>query len=166
MRAPIVTWSFRQRGHNSMMKPVALLLLVVVSGASWAQGQFDATTGDFFAGYTLGTTDSAVRTAQVAPAAEGDELMCATTIAVVATNARLTKAQAKKVAQMADDGLARAIRPAHGTGDGDTVFALATGTATGTASLNQIGGAAADALSRAIICALMAARAFTPHFAT
>ena len=92
-----------------------------------------------------------------APAAEGDELLRATTIAVVATNARLTKAQANKVAQMADDGLARAIRPAHGTGDGDTVFALATGTATGTASLNQIGGAAADALSRAIIRALMAA---------
>jgi len=118
---------------------------------------FDATSGDFFAGYTLGATDSAVRIAQATPAAEGDELLRATTIAVVATNARLTKAQANKVAQMADDGLARAIRPAHGTGDGDTVFALATGTATGTASLNQIGGAAADALSRAIIRALMAA---------
>jgi len=118
---------------------------------------FDATSGDFFAGYTLGATDSAVRAAQATPAAEGDELLRATTVAVVATNARLTKAQANKVAQMADDGLARAIRPAHGTGDGDTVFALATGTATGTASLNQIGGAAADALSRAIIRALMAA---------
>lgn len=125
---------------------------------------FDATTGDFFAGYTLGATDSAVRTAQATPAAEGDELLRATTIAVVATNARLTKAQANKVAQMADDGLARAIRPAHGTGDGDTVFALATGTATGTASVNQIGGAAADALSRAIIRALMAAEGI--HTAT
>ncbi|HUG21545.1 P1 family peptidase [Piscinibacter sp.] len=48
------------------------------------------------------------------------------------TNARLTRAQANKFAQIADDGLARAIRPAHGTGDGDTVLALATGTVTRT----------------------------------
>jgi L-aminopeptidase/D-esterase-like protein len=118
---------------------------------------FDAATGDFFAGYTLASSDATVRTTLAAPEAVTDELLRATTIAVVATNARLTKAQANKVAQMADDGLARAIRPAHGTGDGDTVFALATGTATGTASLNQIGGAAADALSRAIIRAILAA---------
>ncbi len=98
-----------------------------------------------------------MRTALARPEADTDELLRATTIAVVATNARLTKAQANKVAQMADDGLARAIRPAHGTGDGDTVFALATGQATGTASINQIGGAAADALSRAIIRAILAA---------
>ena len=45
-----------------------------------------------------------------------------TTIAVVATNARLTKAQASRVALMADDGLARAINPAHTPADGDTVF--------------------------------------------
>ena len=50
-----------------------------------------------------------------------------TTIAVVATNARLTKEQASRVALMADDGLARAINPSHTIGDGDTVFALATG---------------------------------------
>ena len=90
--------------------------------------------------------------------AERDELLRATTIAVVATNARLTKAQANKIAQMADDGLARALRIAHGTGDGDTVFALATGTVTGNPNLNQIGGAAADALSRAIMRAITAAK--------
>ncbi len=50
-----------------------------------------------------------------------------TTIGVVATNARLTKVQATKVAQMAHDGLARAIYPAHTMGDGDAIFALATG---------------------------------------
>ena len=50
-----------------------------------------------------------------------------TTIAVVATNARLTKAEASRMALMADDGLARAINPAHTPADGDTVFALATG---------------------------------------
>jgi hypothetical protein len=67
---------------------------------------------------------------------------------------------------MADDGLARAIRIAHGTGDGDTVFTLATGTVAGDPNLNQIGGAAADALSRAIMRAIRAAKAFTPPRAT
>ncbi|HEX9556597.1 MAG TPA: P1 family peptidase, partial [Reyranella sp.] len=50
-----------------------------------------------------------------------------TTIAVVATNARLDKASAKRLAVMAQDGLARAIRPVHTPQDGDTVFAIATG---------------------------------------
>ena len=53
-----------------------------------------------------------------------------TTLAVVATNAPLTKTQATKVAQMAHDGFARAIYPVHTQVDGDTVFALATGTRT------------------------------------
>jgi L-aminopeptidase/D-esterase-like protein len=57
---------------------------------------------------------------------------------------------------MADDGLARAIKPAHGTGDGDTIFALATATDPRTnINLNQIGNAAADALSRAIVRAII-----------
>jgi L-aminopeptidase/D-esterase-like protein len=50
-----------------------------------------------------------------------------TTIGVVATNARLTKEQANRLATIAHDGMARAIRPVHTTGDGDTMFALATG---------------------------------------
>ena len=59
---------------------------------------------------------------------------------------------------MADDGLARAIRPAHGTGDGDTVFTLATGAVTASPNITQIGGAAADVVSRAIIRAIVAAK--------
>ena len=51
-----------------------------------------------------------------------------TTIGVVATNATLNKAQAKRLAMSAHDGLARSIRPAHTTLDGDTLFAMATGT--------------------------------------
>ena len=51
-----------------------------------------------------------------------------TTIAVVATNARLDKASANRLAMMAQDGLARSIRPVHTPQDGDTVFAVATGT--------------------------------------
>jgi L-aminopeptidase/D-esterase-like protein len=82
-----------------------------------------------------------------------------TTIAVVATNARLTKAQANRMALMADDGLARAIAPSHTVGDGDTVFALATGRWDGDVNLTVVGALAADALAEAIVRA--AARAET-----
>ena len=74
-----------------------------------------------------------------------------TTIAVVATNARLDKAQANRMALMADDGLARAIVPSHTVGDGDTVFALATGRHTGAVNITVIGALAADALAEAIV---------------
>jgi L-aminopeptidase/D-esterase-like protein len=80
-----------------------------------------------------------------------------TTIGVVATNARLTKAEATKVAQMAQDGLARAIAPAHGPFDGDTIFALATGTRDGDADLVTIGALAADVMAEAIVRAARAA---------
>jgi L-aminopeptidase/D-esterase-like protein len=72
-----------------------------------------------------------------------------TTLAVVATDARLSKAEATKLAQMAQDGLARAIRPVHTPFDGDTVFALATGQRAGPA-LAILGAIAADVLAQAI----------------
>ena len=74
-----------------------------------------------------------------------------TTIGLVATNARLTKAQVHRMALMADDGFARAIFPSHTMGDGDTVFSLATGAWTGEADITQIGALAADAMARAIV---------------
>ena len=74
-----------------------------------------------------------------------------TTIGVVATNARLTKTQANRMALMADDGLARAIVPSHTVGDGDTVFALATGRWSGDVNLTIIGALAADAMAEAIV---------------
>ena len=74
-----------------------------------------------------------------------------TTIGLVATNARLSKAQANRMALMADDGFARAIFPAHTQGDGDTVFALATGQWTGEVDITQIGALAADVMARAIV---------------
>jgi L-aminopeptidase/D-esterase-like protein len=79
-----------------------------------------------------------------------------TTIGVIATNARLTKAQATKVAQMAQDGLARAIYPAHTMGDGDVVFALATG-AIDTEDVSRVGALAADVMAHAIVSAVRAA---------
>jgi L-aminopeptidase/D-esterase-like protein len=84
-----------------------------------------------------------------------------TTIAVVATNAKLTKTQASRLALMADDGLARAIAPSHTQGDGDTVFGLATGTWDGNIDMTTIGGLAADVLAEAIVRA--AARADSSH---
>jgi len=77
-----------------------------------------------------------------------------TTIACVATNIALTQAQAKRVAIMAQDGLARAIRPAHAPFDGDVVFALSTARRALAEPVNltiaRIGALAADCLARAI----------------
>ena len=81
-----------------------------------------------------------------------------TTIGVVATNATLTKAQAKKVAQMAQDGMARAISPAHTMGDGDTIFAMATGERAEAADVTTIGALAADVLAEAIVRAVREAK--------
>lgn len=77
-----------------------------------------------------------------------------TTIGLVATNAKLTKAQATKVAMMADDGYARAISPAHTMGDGDTIFALATGKFDGDVDASMIGALAAEAMSDALLAAV------------
>ena len=66
----------------------------------------------------------------------------------------MTKAQVTKVAQMAQDGLARAIYPAHTAGDGDTVFSLATGRWDGEANVTLIGALAADVMAEAILRAV------------
>ncbi len=94
-----------------------------------------------------------------------------TTIAVVATDAALSKPACHRVAVAAQDGLARAIRPAHTPVDGDTVFALATGAVTvppdpdtpaamspETALVTAVGAAAADCLARAVLAGVLAAR--------
>jgi L-aminopeptidase/D-esterase-like protein len=77
-----------------------------------------------------------------------------TTIGLVATNARMTKTEINRVALMADDGFARAINPSHTTGDGDTVFALATGRWDGPANVTVIGALAAEALAEAVVRAV------------
>jgi L-aminopeptidase/D-esterase-like protein len=80
-----------------------------------------------------------------------------TTLGIVATNAKLTKVQAQKVAQMAHDGYARAIYPVHTPADGDTIFSLATGTWSGDANYGTIGALAADATAEAIVRAAVEA---------
>jgi|SRR5712692_8786879 len=81
-----------------------------------------------------------------------------TTIAVIATNASLSKAAINKVAQMAHDGMAQVIRPAHTMFDGDTIFALALGSATQAKfdpmQVSMLGSAAASTLARAIVKAI------------
>lgn len=77
-----------------------------------------------------------------------------TTLAVVACNADLTTAECKRLAMMAQDGIARAVRPAHTPFDGDSVFALASGAValgeSRAVPLARLGSAAADCLARAI----------------
>lgn len=96
----------------------------------------------------------------VSPLAPGGN----TTIGVVATNAALTKAEARRIAIMAQDGLARAIRPIHSHVDGDTIFTLATGTAAlpqdpleRLTQLMRIGSVAADCVARAVARGVYAA---------
>lgn len=92
-----------------------------------------------------------------------------TTIGIIATDAALAKVHALKIAQMAHDGMARAIRPAHTMFEGDTIFCLSTGQkklpeASGAyidpqaLHLSELGHAAADCLSRAIIHGILSAR--------
>jgi L-aminopeptidase/D-esterase-like protein len=97
------------------------------------------------------------------PARAGQPEPLNTTIGVVATDASLTKAQCAKLAGVAHDGMARAIRPAHSMFDGDTVFALATGDGPGPAplELHAILTAAADCFTRAVVHGVLSAASVT-----
>jgi L-aminopeptidase/D-esterase-like protein len=81
----------------------------------------------------------------------------ATTIGIVATDARLTKTQCNKLATMAHNGLARSIDPVHTMGDGDTLFALATGTSGRPGEMTVLGALAATVMARAVLNAVRAA---------
>lgn len=121
----------------------------------------DPETGKVVAGTrnpdgTLADVRTLLRTGALTPRPRSGEN---TTIGVVATNARLTKDEANRLALMADDGFALAIRPSHTSGDGDTVFALATGRWNGEANVSVIGALAAQAMSEAIVRAAVKAEA-------
>ena len=108
-------------------------------------------------GRRLVDTARALRAGVLAPGVRGT----ATTIGVVATDARLTKPEASRLAALAQLGLAATLSPAHLSVDGDTVFALATGTAgaAGAPALDILGLLAAECVAQAI---LRAVRAATP----
>ena len=76
---------------------------------------------------------------------------------MIATNARLDKAQAKRLAMSGHDGLARSIRPAHTPFDGDTLFAMATGTETAAPDLLLLSAMSAEAVALATVDAVCSA---------
>lgn len=84
-----------------------------------------------------------------------------TTIGVVATNAKLTKGEANKLAEMAHNGYARVINPIHTSLDGDTIFALGTGQVK--ASCDLVGTLAAEVVSKAIINGIKSATSIGKH---
>ena len=84
-----------------------------------------------------------------------------TTIGVVATDAKLTKVQANRLAQVAHDGLARAINPVHTVADGDTLFALATGHHDKHPGMMVLATMAAEVVARATVRAVLAAQGLT-----
>jgi L-aminopeptidase/D-esterase-like protein len=110
----------------------------IVAGARGADGQ------TFIDARTL------LRSGKTAAERPGEN----TTLGLIATNARVTKAQARKIAEMAHDGFARAIVPAHTMNDGDIIFAMGTGAFTGEANITTLGGLGAEVMADAILRAV------------
>ena len=140
-------------GTASITTPEGLVVAALV--AVNAVGDIiDPATGRVVAGVrsedgkSLADARTIVRSGVLRRAARAGEN---TTIGIVATNARLTKAQATKIAQMTHDGFARAISPVHTPGDGDTVFAVGTGVYAGESDVMLIGALAAEVMADAIV---------------
>ena len=137
MKSGIGTWSIKVHG-------IVIGALVAVNAVG---DVVDPSSGEVVAGLRSGSTMKWMKEHRPrAPVTSN------TVIGVVATNARLTKAQATKVAQMAQDGLARVVRPAHTMFDGDTIFALATGVKK--ADVSMVGAFAAEVMEEAILRAV------------
>lgn len=151
MKAGVGTASIRITARGSVI--VGAIVVVNAMG-----DVVDPKTGEILAGARDPKTGEFVNTARRmtssglrVPQSAGN-----TTIGVVATNAKLDKAGATKMAQMAHDGLAHAIKPVHTMADGDTIFALSTGDKV--ADLNVVGVAAAEVVSEAVVRAVKMAR--------
>lgn len=121
-------------------------------------GVYEAATGRIIAGPRSEDGNSIIDAMEVAvaPTSHAPQPASAsnTTIGVVATNAKLNKEQANKLASAAQDGVALAVRPAHLMGDGDTMFALATGQSESAVNINRILTAAVMCVSDAIVNAV------------
>jgi L-aminopeptidase/D-esterase-like protein len=145
-------------GTASVTLPNGLVVAALVA-VNAAGDVIDPASGQIVAGALTadgkGFVDArkAVRTAIVEPQRPGEN----TTLGVVATNAVLTRPQAKRMAMTAHDGYARAIFPVHTMADGDAIFALATGTYKGTVDLSRVDALAADVMAEAILRAVRAA---------
>jgi L-aminopeptidase/D-esterase-like protein len=138
-------------GSASIVLPNGLVVAAIV--AVNAVGDIiDPATGKVVAGVrnpdgTFADARKIVRGGTIGQPRAGEN----TTIGVVATNAKLSKALAARMALMADDGYARAISPSHTNGDGDTIFSLATGRWDGNADITVIGALAAEVVADAIV---------------
>ena len=137
MKSGVGTWSMN-------IDKVVIGALVAVNAVG---DVVDPKGGEMIAGIRSGTTLGWMKKNSPRAAVKSN-----TVIGVVATNAKLTKSQATKVAQMAQDGLARVIRPAHTMFDGDTIFALATGEQK--ADVSTVGAFAAEVMAEAILRAV------------
>jgi L-aminopeptidase/D-esterase-like protein len=128
-------------------------VIAALAAVNAAGDVVDPSTGRIVAGARTAAGDAFEGTTQAllagrAPAGAKGE---STVLVVVATNVALTKTEATKVAQMAHDGLARAVNPVHTPWDGDTVFALSAGSASVPGGVLVVGAAAAEATARAIL---------------
>jgi L-aminopeptidase/D-esterase-like protein len=137
MKSGVGTWSMKING-------LVIGALVAVNAIG---DVVDPNSGELIAGMRSGTTLGFLKKKPPRAAVTSN-----TVIGVVATDAKLTKAQATKVAQMAHDGLARVIRPAHTMFDGDTIFAMATGQKK--ADVSMVGAFAAEVMAEAILRAV------------
>ncbi|HHX87512.1 MAG TPA: P1 family peptidase [Firmicutes bacterium] len=141
---------------TASLKTGDLIVGALVAVNAWGD-VVDPATGKIVAGALTGEktfvdTEKYLRENPFSPAGNPGN----TTIGIVATNARLNKPQATKIAQQAQDGYARAIRPVHTMLDGDTIFCLATGQVP--ADLTQVGSLAAQVIALAIVRAARQAR--------
>ena len=157
MKSGIGSWS-ATLGYGTTVG--ALVVVNAFGDVRDAQGQIIAGLRDLAQG-GFADTGAVLRQGGLRPAigtlAQTDPRQLSnTTLAVIATDAALSKTETNKLAQMAQDGLARAIRPVHTPFDGDTVFALATGQRSG-AHLVALGSLAADVLAQAVVRAVQAA---------
>jgi len=129
------------------------LIIAAIVAVNALGDVIDPGSGTKIAGLRSGTTLDVLKNSRSPSAVQSN-----TVIGAVATNAKLNKVQATKVAQMAHDGLAQSIRPAHTMFDGDTIFALATGEVE--ADVSMVGAFAAEVMAQAIVrAARMAASA-------
>ncbi len=151
------------RGMKSGLGTAAVSLGGIVVGAIVAANPLgnivDPQTGEILAGVREPGSDKPTDALRLMGSLLGKtalRMASHTIIGVVATNARLTKEETNKVAQMAQDGIARAVRPAHTLLDGDTIFALSTGRRR--ANVNLIGAYGAEMVALAIARAARAAQ--------
>lgn len=143
--------SYSETTANGVL--VAAIVAVNAFGDVWENGKIIAgTLTEEGTGFL--NTEEAFLKLPLVPAFSGQN----TTIGIIATNVTLTKAQAKKVAGMGHDGLARCIRPIHTTLDGDTLFCLSTGEMPLEAPVDIVGVLGARVLEQAVIRAVKAAR--------